>query len=222
MSTDQRFIDLYENHNYITAYSMHTDGRVKENHQLCDNFKWEAYGDAQLNCLINHGLKRNMSLLDLGCGTGRLARKVVPYLDMGRYTGLEISQEAFNQCLILGAREGWARKMPTFKLSDGSLLPVEGKRFDVIWAWSVFTHLPPEWIQTIFAGLAMIRWDRFLFSFKDAGNIERIGLKGFSYPFSFFEGLCELYHYRVTKLVEKMFRQTLAVIEPEEEKYAGQ
>ena len=68
------------------------------------------------------------SLLDLGCGTGRLAPLAVDW------TGVEISPSAVAYCQ--------ARHLPV-SLIDGptGLAGFPADRFDWVWACSVFTHI---------------------------------------------------------------------------------
>ena len=71
----------------------------------------------QLAFLISEGLRRDTRLLDMGCGVGRFARKVVPYLEPGRYTGVDISAAALEHALVLSEQEGWAAKRPRLLLN---------------------------------------------------------------------------------------------------------
>src|SRR3989440_10441889 len=71
------------------------------------------------NLLTTLGLRQHHSLLDIGCGSLRIGRLFIPYLNPGKYFGVEP-----NQWLV---REGIRRelggslveiKRPTFVISD--------------------------------------------------------------------------------------------------------
>ena len=107
---------------------------------------WDEMGALQLDFLISRGLKAEHFLLDLGCGSGRLAVKAVPYLAQDRYHGLDISPS-----LLQAAREeveagGFGNRISgrTFHATSDFRPAAEMPAFDYVIAQSVFTHLPLE------------------------------------------------------------------------------
>ena len=93
---DPKTVAIYAEFDYLTAYAMHTDRRVLTEgigpaagaDASRDN--WDSHGELQRDFLITQGLRPEHCLLDIGCGGGRLARKVVPVpvprqLSRGRY-----------------------------------------------------------------------------------------------------------------------------------------
>ena len=67
------------------------------------------------------------------------------------YVGADVSRE----CLKLASERvehfGLGDKAPSFlHLPGGSLEPIRNKKFDVIWAQSVLTHLPETLIEQFF------------------------------------------------------------------------
>lgn len=168
---------------YVAAYSSHTDLRIRRDgpHQAIGG-DWETHGPLQLGFLQGVGMTRQTRLLDLGCGTGRLARHVVWFLDPGNYTGLDISAGALEHARGLAASEGWADRDPTFLQGDGSLAPVKDRDFDLVWAHSVFTHLPEDYIRSILRDLSQMRFGHYWFTYKRRPKPMRTGLKQFGYP----------------------------------------
>lgn len=103
------------------------------------------------------GLKPDHHVLDIGCGTGRIAFALAEYLEReGLYTGFDVS---------VGGLEWMIRHLPKTKAgfrivradifntayrSDASTsaasyrFPVSDNSVDVVFATSVFTHLKPE------------------------------------------------------------------------------
>lgn len=180
---------LYEEHDYITAYSKHTDLRiVRDGKELAIGAKrdgmqdWEIHGQMQLGLLRSHGLTPDSTLLDFGCGTGRLACVAVPFLAPDRYTGVDISASAITACKALAFPE----KRPVFILGNGTLDAVAEQSFDMVWAHSVFTHLPPDIIATILAQLSKMDFGQFLYTYKRGETEQRTGLKQFCYTPAWF------------------------------------
>ena len=56
-------------------------------------------GDRFKNLLIEFArLNPSSDVLDVGCGTGRLAKSLVPYLDSGSYTGIDVNRRYIDYC----------------------------------------------------------------------------------------------------------------------------
>lgn len=185
-----RFRELYEGRPYLRAYAAHTALRVADDPRGACGGQWEAGGLEQLAFLRDRGLQPYHFLLDLGCGTGKLARRAVPYLDANRYTGADLSMAAVDEAIQLGIDEGWyPSKCPEFVVTDGGLSALwsSGRRYDVIWAHSVVTHLPFGAVATLLDDLRRVSFGRFLFTYKLGERSERVGLKNFTYTFEALE-----------------------------------
>lgn len=184
--------ELYEEHDYITAYGKHSDLRVDRP----DGFKgaigradeWESHGKMQLEFLQAKGLVPESHLLDFGCGCGRLARRAVPFLESCHYTGIDISERLLATAVSLSIEEGWVAKDPHFLRGDGTLgCLVDRGQFDLVWAHSVFTHCPPEIIRAVLEDLSQMSFGAFYFTYKHAPEPNRSGLKQFQYPPEWFQ-----------------------------------
>jgi SAM-dependent methyltransferase len=174
---------LYEQYPFLEAYARHTDARVALDPKwaIGRGDEWESHGALQLEFLKSEGLKPHHFLLDIGCGVGRAARRLVPYLEHAHYTGVDISAAALDHAQQLAVSEGWNEKCPTF-LTNADL-DLKNQMFDYLWAHSVFTHLPPQQVEKMIGNAASILRDggRFLFSYKSAKKTQRSGLKQFQY-----------------------------------------
>lgn len=193
---------LYENKEYLEAYSLHTDLRVEEDPREAIGGAWDEIGELQFEFLRGRGLLPRDSLLDIGCGTLRGGRHFIRYLDRGGYTGLDISVEAIRSGEELVNREGLADKAPRLLINDERRLrfrQLRGERFDFLLAQSVFTHLMPEHVEECFEHVAEVMHERsiFYFTFFEAESFERTGWKTFRYPYSFFTALTERKGFRL-------------------------
>ncbi|KVC92358.1 hypothetical protein WI76_03890 [Burkholderia ubonensis] len=107
----------------------------------------EGYDLLALNqiCVLSAlGLRENHRVLDLGCGSLRLGRMLIPFLRSGRYYGVEPNLAL----LDAGVRNelGWdafAIKRPVILPIDDFSLWRFGVKFDFIVAHSIFTHTQP-------------------------------------------------------------------------------
>jgi SAM-dependent methyltransferase len=141
---------LYAEHDYMTAYRTHTDMRVLHDPHAAVGSMWEEIGTLQFDYLVRNGLKPDHRMLDIGCGTLRGGRHFIRFLDIGRYTGTDISPRALEYAERLVAEEGLSDKRPVFILDRDMRLrfeELEGS-FDCILAQSVFTHLPEDLIAS--------------------------------------------------------------------------
>jgi SAM-dependent methyltransferase len=93
-------------------------------------------------------------VLDLGCGTLRAGRYLIPYLDTGNYVGMDISEAA----LSAGRDRLFApvveEKAPELIVNDDLRLDELHHPVDVVWAQSLLTHLPAPAAEELFGGVA--------------------------------------------------------------------
>jgi SAM-dependent methyltransferase len=93
------------------------------------------------------------SVLDVGCGTKMVKAILEQKVDIARYVGIDIDQNviSFLTSHVTDPRFTF-QHMDVHNdmyneggqpLTDLSELPVGGERFDIIWLFSVFTHLAP-------------------------------------------------------------------------------
>lgn len=125
-----RYENLYESQ----ARSMPPDASIGDG-------DYAIVGDIELDVLVHAGLTPESSLLDFGCGTGRLAAWAVPHLGPGRYVGTDISPTMLEH----------ARRLIDPLDRDAAFVhqaeyafPANGRPYDMVCAFSVFTHMEPE------------------------------------------------------------------------------
>jgi len=104
----------------------------------------------QLDYLSSHGLRPDSSLLDYGCGALAAGIHFIEYLLPDRYTGMDISSEVLSEGRRRLESKNLLDKRPELhRIESGSFAILGHRQFDVIWAQSVFTHMPPEDIHEL-------------------------------------------------------------------------
>ncbi len=99
---------------------------------------YDALGEVEKQLLIHAGLEPHHVLLDVGCGSGRLAKALVPYLTQGQFLGTDVVQE-----LLAFAKDGCPPHWLWAVVEDVSI-PLPPDSVDFAAFFSVFTHLLHE------------------------------------------------------------------------------
>jgi ubiquinone/menaquinone biosynthesis C-methylase UbiE len=106
---------------------------------------FDLVGRLEIAALKKEGLKPTDTLVDLGCGSGRLAVHAIPYLAGGHYVGIDIAQALLDEAQKRAAetipdppcRVSWIHQTtPSFELDANSV--------DMICAFSVINHMEHE------------------------------------------------------------------------------
>jgi D-aspartate ligase len=104
---------------------------------------WDHMGKLQFDYLVDHGLKPDHYLLDVGCGPLRGGVHFIQYLEEGHYYGVDKRGDVIEEARELELpRHGLAGKRPTLRAMERFEFPDLGQTFDYAIAQSVFTHLP--------------------------------------------------------------------------------
>jgi SAM-dependent methyltransferase len=124
------FIEDYEKYvaSLIAAHP------IDEAMSLAVGGRFEEVGQIEANILRYFGLKDRMSIVDLGCGSGRLAYALTKSGKF-EYCGTDVVQPLLDYAAT--------KSDPTyrFKLNPVISVPVEGNSTDFVVAFSLFTHL---------------------------------------------------------------------------------
>lgn len=112
------------------------------------------------NLLTTLGLRQHHSLLDIGCGSLRIGRLLIPYLNRGKYFGVEPNKWLVDEGISRELGETLVQiKRPTFLFSDSPDTISQPKiAFDFALAQSIFSHcgldLIKGWLSAISDSLA--------------------------------------------------------------------
>lgn len=100
--------------------------------------EFDAVGILERQALIHHGLKQTDYLIDVGCGSGRLAKPLSEFLT-GKYLGIDVVPG-----LIEYARKLVPRPDFRFEVADGLKIPEQDQQANMVCFFSVLTHLLHE------------------------------------------------------------------------------
>jgi ubiquinone/menaquinone biosynthesis C-methylase UbiE len=129
--------------NFKKSYIKHTKKLIKtydtpKAMSLAVGGEFEAIGKLEFALLRQCGLERNHTIIDVGCGSGRLAVQLKNYLD-GKYIGIDVVKKLFKYAERICERPDWV-----FYEAPGLVIPEKDDHADFICFFSVFTHLLHE------------------------------------------------------------------------------
>lgn len=139
MSSTSARIDRYRN-----SYQLHLERLRRE---LGDEDKaiaatvggnFDVFGQIESDLLRALGLLPDHSVIDVGCGCGRLAFFLREFT-RAKYTGIDVIPELVAYARKMAGRSDWE-----FLVGDGAGIPGEVAPADVICFFSVLTHLSHE------------------------------------------------------------------------------
>lgn len=99
--------------------------------------EFDRQGDGQVEVLLAHGLRNGMAIYDLGCGSGRTAQALARSGWHGQYAGADV---------VAGLLSEVKRTCPGYAthLQREARIVAADESLDMIFHWSVFTHISPE------------------------------------------------------------------------------
>jgi len=102
--------------------------------------EFEAFGKIELAIVREHGLlEPTGSVVDVGCGSGRLTKHMGSYLTSGSYLGTDVVDELLDRAAELAGRDDFE-----FRKVRELVIPVPDGAADVVCFFSVLTHLRHE------------------------------------------------------------------------------
>lgn len=93
---------------------------------------WQAQRLAKV--IAQHASQRSLSILDFGCGAGRLLRYFLLFRPEHQYFGCDVNADAIAWLRDSFAPADFATILPT------PPTPYASGQFDVVYGWSIFTH----------------------------------------------------------------------------------
>jgi SAM-dependent methyltransferase len=113
-------------------------GAGEEAWRLAVGGEFEAVGKLELYLLRSLGLTDGHLLVDVGCGSGRLACQLAPYKGIG-YIGTDVVPQLLEAARTRSGRDDWK-----FVLVNDTSLPCADGSADMVTFFSVLTHITHE------------------------------------------------------------------------------
>jgi len=156
---DFHFVEDYERYvdDLVAAYPL--DEAMK----LAVGGSFEAIGQVEVDVLRKAGLRNGMHMMDLGCGSGRLAASLASSNLQIDYCGTDIVQR------LLDYAKSISPNHYVYKLHRALSVPAQSESLDMISAFSLFTHLlhHETYLYLEDGHRALKKGGRFVFSFLE-------------------------------------------------------
>ncbi|MER6068672.1 class I SAM-dependent methyltransferase [Streptomyces sp. NPDC001817] len=118
---------------------------------------WLALGQMQFDYLVEHGLKPQDRMLEIGCGNLRAGWRFIDHLGPGHYYGIDISPDILIEAQRTLVRRGLQDRLPRLALVENLTLDfLPSGWFTVVHAHSVFSHSPLEVIDECLANVGRV------------------------------------------------------------------
>jgi SAM-dependent methyltransferase len=153
---------------YVSAYKAHLSRLIGAHGrdaamELVVGGEYLQVGILESSALITLGLQRHHTLVDVGCGSGRLPYELRDYLT-GAFIGTDILDDALRYAAEKCGRPDWKfipNHLPT--------IPADDSTADFVSFFSVFTHLLDEDVYRFLAQAKRVArpGGRIVFSFLD-------------------------------------------------------
>ncbi len=176
-------------YSWIDFYSKRLDKFVLYNKKkIKTSYKYS--GIESLEFLKKKGLKSNHKFLDFGCGFLRMGIVIIPFLQKGNYTGMDISRERIEAGKKQLKEKGIKSDNYNVYVNKNNLLLEIPKKlkFDFIYLDSVVTHMPLNDLRVLLKSFFLVLNNngKIFFTCHIAEKFKIIGIKDFYYPMKTF------------------------------------
>ncbi|MBM7088313.1 class I SAM-dependent methyltransferase [Streptomyces sp. S12] len=159
--------------------------------------RWNALGRMQFDYLVDHGLRPEHRMLEIGCGNLRAGRHFIGHLHPGHYYGIDISPDILFAAQDTLVAHGLQDRLPILTpVRDLTLRFLPPAHFDVVHAHSVFSHSPLPVIEQCLANVGRVLapggWFDFTFD-RTEGEEHHVLREDFYYRTETLTGLAARY-----------------------------
>jgi hypothetical protein len=145
-----------------------------------------ARGEREMiEVLLQHGLQPHHTFADYGCGSLRLGRPFVEFLEPGKFWGLDLAQEFLDEGIRYVGSDLQQQKRPNLRvIDDAGLAAAKAARPDFIGAWHVCGKIPDQILDSFFRKVLgmMHEGTQVFLQFEDTGRREQLHGLAWSLP----------------------------------------
>lgn len=127
--------------------------------------QYDFMGATQFRLLTSFGLREHHKTLDVGCGSLRLGRLLLPYLGTGNYFGIEPNDWLIKDAITkeIGVNQIELKK-PIFDYNSNFTIPFNNE-FDFIIAQSIFSHTGVSLFESAMRNISKaLKYNGFFFA----------------------------------------------------------
>ena len=145
--------------------------------------EYDLVSAMSFNLLTVCGLRQNHKLLDIGCGSLRLGRLLIPYLNTRNYVGLDPNKWLIDDGIRFEVGSSLIEiKQPMFIHDSGLSILDNQLKLDYVVAQSIFSHTAPDLLERWIADISLrLAHDGVFFATVLEGDVECDAV-GWVYP----------------------------------------
>ncbi len=144
--------------------SQYSDTTLDEMQRLYGEGYLSPGGAEEVDAILDGVTVRGRRVLDLGCGVGGAAIRIVRELDAGAVVGLDVEARALERAAAAVRSAGLARRIAFERVAPGPL-PLSDESIDIVFSKDVISHLPDK--EPLFSEVGRVLRSGGTFAFGD-------------------------------------------------------
>jgi len=184
------FSEFYINHVCEVLNNNIAHPTLGINHK--DAIRFEKTSKIEKDFLIRQGLKPSHNFVDYGCGSLRLGKELIPYLDSGKYHGLDVTDQFFLLGKSLIDPVVWKTKQPSLNvINEKNLKFTSDKKIDFLMSCAVLYHIPAAELPKYFTNIVNLLKDegKAFVDFTYSKKVYKRAMATWSYPKKLIENI---------------------------------
>ena len=154
--------------------------------------RFETTAKIEKSFLINQGLLPTHKFVDYGCGSLRLGKEIIPYLNKGNYIGLDMTNHFYDLGKELIKKNVLKQKRPVFRtINEKSITQIKNEGIDFLMSNAVLYHVPPSELKQYFSKIIyLLKPEGIAFiDFTNGKNVKKRSMMTWIYPYKLLDSL---------------------------------
>lgn len=154
-----------------------------------DPERWNATGKTWFNKLVELGLKPHNVCVDYGCGSLRLGKHLIPFLNSGNYWGVDITDRFYSDGIEMIDQSILEGKSPHFGVINPQILDqLRQCHPDFIVSLAVVIHIHPQEMDGYLDNIISIMQEKTLFAatIECSDQVKQYSSRSFAYTCDYF------------------------------------
>lgn len=207
---------------FQSYYLKKQENRIESNDtagkNIDDQEKARRVGQKYLDFLVSRGLQPEDTVVDWGCGSLRVGRELIRYLNQDRYYGVDISELFIEKGKTYVGKDLLRQKRPYLQpINEESLGDLTDVEIDYVISTSVLFHVPPDGIDEFLSSILSVMSNQSIayLHFWDSAILLKVDDKTWAYPYRYLRqrivdqgGTATLVHFDGSRSSDKMIEMT--------------